>query len=189
MLGRVTVVGCGLIGGSLVKRLRERESVARITAIDRPEVLAAARAYLDDGATPGQPSAVAMVADSDLVILATPVGIIAHDLGWVLDAVGADAVVTDTGSVKQVIAEVAASHERGTRFVGGHPMAGNEVGGFEASSPDLFEGARWFVVAPPMATGSARETAGATVRLTHSDALARVVDLIGAVGAEPVFVE
>ena len=189
MLGRVTVVGCGLIGGSLVKRLRERKSALRVAAVDHQEVLAAARAYLDDGATPGQPSAVAMVADSDLVVLATPVGSIVRDLNWVLDAIGPDAVVTDTGSVKQVIADAAARHERGTRFIGGHPMAGHEVGGFDASSPELFEGSRWFVVAPPMTAGSARETAGATVRLMHSDALARVVDLIGEVGAEPVFVE
>jgi prephenate dehydrogenase len=189
MLGRVTVVGCGLIGGSLVKRLRECKVATRVAGIDRPEVLAAARPYLDEGATPGQPSAVAMVADSDLVVLATPVGSIVRDLEWALDAIGQDAVVTDTGSVKQPIADVAARHERGMRFVGGHPMAGREVGGFEASSSDLFEGSRWFIVAPPMAAVAARETAGATVRLTHSDALARVIELIGAAGAEPIFVE
>jgi prephenate dehydrogenase len=189
MLGRVTVVGCGLIGGSLVKRLHGRESITRLSVIDRAEVLASATAYIDEGASPGQPSAVAMVADSDLVVLATPVGIIARDLAWVLDAIGPDAVVTDTGSVKQPIADAAARHERGTRFVGGHPMAGHEAGGFDASSADMFEGARWFVVAPPMTSGSARETAGATIRLTHSDALARVVELIGVMGAEPVFVE
>jgi len=189
MLGRVTIVGCGLIGGSLVKRLRQRAAATRISAIDREEVLAAARPFIDEGASPGQPSAVAMVADSDLVVLATPVSSIVRDLGWTLDAIGVDAVVTDTGSVKQPIADVAALHERGTRFVGGHPMAGREIGGFEASAPDLFEEARWFLVAPPMTAGSARETAGATIRLTHSDALARVVELVGVVGAEPIFVE
>ena len=188
MLGRVTIVGCGLIGGSLVKRLRERKSATRISAVDTEEVLAKARPYLDEVATPGSPSKVALVADSDLVVLATPVGCIARDLGWALEAVGPDAVVTDTGSVKRAIVELAARHERGARFVGGHPMAGREVGGFDAASADLFEGARWLIVPPPAVIGASAEV-GATVRFTHSDALARVVELVGAVGAEPIFVE
>jgi prephenate dehydrogenase len=188
MLGRVTIIGCGLIGGSLMKRLREKKSATRVSVVDSEAVLAAARPYIDEGATPGSPSKVAMVADSDLVILATPVSCIVRDLEWALDAVGPDAVVTDTGSVKQSIVGLAARHERGSRFVGGHPMAGREVGGFDASSADLFEGARWFIVPPPVALGASAE-AGATVRFTHSDALARVVELVGAVGAEPIFVE
>jgi prephenate dehydrogenase len=188
MLGRVTVIGCGLIGGSLVKRLRERHEAVRVSAIDRQEVLHAARAYLDDGATPGAPAAVALVADSDLVVLATPANTIVRDIAWVLEAVGPDAVVTDTGSVKQPIVEAAARHERAGRFVGGHPMAGREIGGFDASSPDLFEGARWFIVAASL-EGATDRSPDSTVRMTYSDAMARVVELVGAVGAEPIFVE
>jgi prephenate dehydrogenase len=189
MLGRVTVIGCGLIGGSLVKRLREQKSATRIAAIDRDEVLERARSYLDESATPGSPSASAIVVESDLVVLATPVGGIVRDLGWALDAISPDAVVTDTGSVKQPIVEAAGRHEKASRFVGGHPMAGREVGGFDASSSDLFEGARWFIVASSAATVATALMAGATVRLAHSDAIARVVELVGALGAEPTFVE
>jgi prephenate dehydrogenase len=189
MLGRVTVIGCGLIGGSLVKRLRDRHEAVRVSAIDRQEVLDAARAYLDDGATPGAPAAVALVADSDLVVLATPTSTIVRDIGWVLDAVGPDAVVTDTGSVKQPIVEAAARQQRAERFVGGHPMAGREIGGFDASSPGLFEGTRWFIVAGTSLEGATERSPDSTVRMTYSDAMARVVELVGAVGAEPIFVE
>jgi prephenate dehydrogenase len=189
MLGRVTVIGCGLIGGSLVKRLRERKGAVRVSAIDCTEVLDAARTYLDDAATPGAPSAVALVADSDLVVLATPTGAIVRDIAWVLDAVGPDAVVTDPGSVKRPVVAAAARHERAEQFVGGHPMAGREIGGFDASSSDLFEGARWFIVASTSAGGATDRGPDSTVRMTCSDALARVVELVGAVGAEPVFVE
>jgi prephenate dehydrogenase len=189
MRGRVTVIGCGLIGGSLVKRLRERHEAVRVSAIYRQEVLDAARVYLDDGATPGAPAAVALVADSDLVVLATPTSTIVRDIGWVLDAAGPDAVVTDTGSVKQPIVEAAVRHERAARFVGGHPMAGREVGGFDASSSDLFEGARWFVVASASPDGATDRSPDSTVRMTFSDAMARVVELVGAMGAEPIFVD
>ena len=172
-----------------MKRLRDRREAVRVSAIDRQEVLEAARAYLDDGATPGAPAAVALVADSDLVVMATPTATIVRDIGWVLDAVGSDAVVTDAGSVKQPIVEAAARHERARRFVGGHPMAGREIGGFDASSSDLFEGARWFIVPSTSPDGATERSPDSTVRMTYSDAMARVVELVGAVGAEPIFVE
>jgi prephenate dehydrogenase len=189
MLGHVTIVGCGLIGGSLVKRLRERTAAQRISAIDREEVLALARSYLDGAAIPGSPSAARLVAESDLIVLATPVGTIVRDLSWVLDRIRPDAVVTDAGSVKQPIVEMAARHAKGARFVGGHPMAGREVGGFEASSPDLFSGVRWFIVAGSAPSNATPDAPGATVRLAYSDAIARVVELIGFIGAEPRFVD
>src|SRR4051794_7896299 len=100
MLGRVTIVGCGLIGGSLVKSLRERNAALRLSAVDREEILASARPYLDGSALPGSADATALIAQSDTIVLATPVGTIVRDLVWALDAAGPDAVVTDTGSVK-----------------------------------------------------------------------------------------
>src|SRR5262249_51232250 len=140
VLGQVTVIGCGLIGGSLVKGLRVKRGAARLAGVDRTDVLAGARAFLDEAATPDSSKARELVAGSDLVVLAAPVGAIIASLGWVLDAIGADGVVTDTGSVKGPVVSAARAHARGSRFVGGHPMAGRETGGFESATADLFEG-------------------------------------------------
>ena len=151
-LGNVTVIGCGLIGGSIVKALRARAAASRISAIDAAPVLGAARALLDGAAEIGSREASALAEASDLVVLAVPIGAIMASLGPVLTTVRGGATVTDTGSVKAPIVAAARSHSNAASFVGGHPMAGREVGGFEASSPDLFERARWFWVEPAEAS-------------------------------------
>jgi prephenate dehydrogenase len=170
-LGRVTVIGCGLIGGSLVKALRARGGAERVSAVDVPDVLKKADPWLDGRAEVGSAEAKALVAGSDLVVLAVPIGAIIGSLGWVLTTVQKGAVVTDTGSVKKPIVAAARAHGNAAAFVGGHPMAGREVGGFEASSPDLFDRARWFLVADD------ERPAGPS--------LDRVTALAEAVGAEP----
>jgi prephenate dehydrogenase len=171
MLGRVTVVGCGLIGGSIVKGLRARGGADPLAAVDRPEVLQAARAFVDEACPAGSAEARSLVARSNLVVLAAPVGAIVHDLPWVLDGIDPGAAVTDAGSVKGAILAAARSHARTRRFLGGHPMAGRETGGFEASRADLFERARWFMV-------------GAAA--SDPDVVERVTELATFLGASPV---
>lgn len=174
MLGRVTIVGCGLIGGSLLKCLRARKGAASLVAIDRDDVVARARPYADVAATAGTAEATRLVAESDLVVLATPVGSIVSDLGWALDAIGADAALTDTGSIKMPMSDAAARHPKGAQFIGGHPMAGREIGGFAASTENLFEETHWFVV---------ENAANAPAHV------ARIHELVRAVSAEPVVID
>jgi prephenate dehydrogenase len=187
MLGRVTIIGCGLIGGSLVKCLRERKAALRLAGVDREEVLAAVRPYLDGSATPGSTGATELVAESDTIVLATPVGTIVKDLAWALDTAGPDAIVTDTGSVKRPVIDAAARHERGACFIGGHPMAGREVGGFEASSGALFERTYWFLV---QGEPSAADAAAARGREeTRARALVRASELARVAAAEPIVMD
>ncbi|MET0594107.1 MAG: prephenate dehydrogenase/arogenate dehydrogenase family protein [Polyangiaceae bacterium] len=174
MLGRVTIIGCGLIGGSLLKGLRARQVASRLAAVDRDDVVELARPYVDVAATVGTAEATRLVAESDLVVLATPVGSIVQDLGWALDSLAPDAVVTDTGSIKTPMSDVAARHPKGAQFVGGHPMAGREIGGFAASIATLFEATRWFIV----------ESAA-----NAAPHVARVHELVRAVSAEPVVID
>jgi prephenate dehydrogenase len=176
-LGKVTVIGCGLIGGSLVKALRARGAAAEIRAVDSPDVLRTAQAYLDGAAEPASKEAMALVAGSDLVVLAMPIGAIIDSLDWVLSTVRKGAVVTDTGSVKMPIVATARSHANAASFVAGHPMAGREVGGFDASSADLFERARWFLVEDEALRAPDR------TRFDRVEALAR------AAGAEPAILD
>jgi prephenate dehydrogenase len=176
MFGRVTIIGCGLIGGSLVKALGAKRAAAAIAAIDRENVLASVRAYVDETATPGTPAAQELVAESDIVVLATPVASIVSELPSILDTIRPDGVVTDTGSVKAPMGEAIARHKKRSRFVGGHPMTGRELGGFASSAPDLFERAHWFLV----------EDSIPAKRVSDAAAVARVQELVGAVGAHPI---
>lgn len=168
-LGRVAIVGLGLIGGSIAKALREREAADALGGIDWSPVLSAARGLLDESALPGSPEALDLVHRADLVVLATPPRVALEALPAVLDAVREDATLTDTASVKLPLCERARSHVRGPRFVPGHPMAGREMGGFEASRSELFEGKAWFLVESE----------------AEPDAVERVQTLVRAVGAVP----
>ncbi len=178
MLGRVTVIGCGLIGGSIVKALRAKKAASHLSAVDGDAVLGVARPYLDDAAPAGSSAATELVAASDLVVLAMPIRAIMVGLGQLLEAIASAGVVTDTGSVKAPILAAARVNRRAARFVGGHPMAGREIGGFEASTPDLFERARWFL------TADASEGVP-----SDRDAVERVKALAESVGAEPMLID
>lgn len=149
---RVTIVGVGLIGGSLALALRQRFPAIHITGVDRPKVLERAleRKAIHTGATLS-----AAVQDSDLVILATPVSHILALLPQVARFIPPHAVVTDTGSVKRAIVERASSLFPRGNFVGGHPMTGAEFSGINAAHPLLFQNALYLLTPSPEGTKSA----------------------------------
>ncbi len=139
---RIAVVGLGLIGGSLVKSLRRAVSDCELIGVDFHEVLVQAHDDLDAAFLPE--NLAEALGDADLVFLATPVGVILHLLPKVAEAVRPGAIVTDVGSTKSWIVEQAALHFKGERyFIGGHPMAGSEKGGWENAEAHLFENAAY----------------------------------------------
>lgn len=156
---RATLVGTGLIGGSIGLALRRAGWTVLGTDRD-PDRAEAAVAH-------GALDAVGEDATSDLTIVATPVGSVAGEARRLLDA--GHRVVTDVGSVKAPL--VAAVDHPG--FVGGHPMAGSEQEGIAAATADLFDGATW-VLTP---TASTDDQAYATVRAAIVELGAEVVAL------------
>jgi prephenate dehydrogenase len=156
---RATLVGTGLIGGSIGLALRR--AGWDVVGTDRdPERAAAAVAH-------GALDAVGEDPASALTIVATPVGSVAAEARRLLEA--GHGVVTDVGSVKAPV--VAAVGHPG--FVGGHPMAGSEQEGIAAATADLFDGATW-VLTP---TASTDDQAYATVRAAIVELGAEVVAL------------
>jgi prephenate dehydrogenase len=139
-MGRVAVVGTGLIGGSVGLALGARgydvagfdHDERRLARAKELGAITEAAASLDDA-----------VAGAELVVVAVPVGAIADAVVAALDA-GA-AAVTDVGSVKKsVVAEVERQRpDASARFVGGHPMAGSEQDGVDGADASLFVGATW----------------------------------------------
>src|SRR5262249_51379655 len=134
---RLTVVGFGLIGGSLALAAKARGLSAHVCGIDRSEVIATqtARAAADQMCDANDESGVRRaIGDADLVVVATPVGAIEAMIGEILDVAR---VVTDCGSTKRAIVDRARKSSRRTRFVPGHPMAGLPFGGIERARDDL----------------------------------------------------
>jgi prephenate dehydrogenase len=131
----VGVVGLGQLGGSLA---------AALAAAGRPvagwDVDPAAR---EAAAARGVQITREL---SGVVVLAVPLPALATALDEL--TIDAEATVTDVGSVKVPVLETLGD-AFGTRFVGGHPMAGTERSGHEATDPGLFTGARWAVCLDP----------------------------------------
>jgi prephenate dehydrogenase len=140
----VAIVGVGLIGGSIGLALRERKLARRVIGIGRrPKSLKTA---LDGGCVTDTTTSIAEgVKTADLIVVCTPVDLIARQVGEVGQHCYEGCVITDAGSTK---AELVLRAERlladrfpqHLPFVGSHPLAGSEKSGPEAASADLFDG-------------------------------------------------
>ena len=139
---RVSIIGLGLIGGSWGLALRERGVKARRVGADRPEVLerALAAGVVDEGSA----DPITAVRGADLIILATPVGMILDLLPQLKGVASPRALITDVGSTKRLICQRAREiFGDEPLFLGGHPLAGKERSGLKNASTALFDGARY----------------------------------------------
>ena len=137
MSANISIVGLGLIGGSLARSLRLNGFSGRITGVEsNPHhcTIAMYRGLADEFLPLGE-----AVDQSDIIILCAPVDVNCQLLPEVLDMIhDTSKVVTDMGSTKSDIAAVAASHPARGRYVSAHPMAGTEHSGPAAALDRLF---------------------------------------------------
>ena len=137
---QMTIIGVGLIGGSLARAARERGLVSRFVGAGRsPGNLerALALGVVDRVET----DHLAAARDSDLVVVCTPVRAAVRVTEAVLPGMAPGALLTDVGSVKAPYVRAVEAMALGeARFLAGHPVAGAEKSGVEASFSSLFEG-------------------------------------------------
>ncbi len=171
------MLGLGLIGGSLLRRLTLDGAAAVGFDSDPATVAAAGKAGLA-----AHSDLAAALAGADLVVLAVPLPGIAELVGAV--AAGDSApILTDVVSVKAQVARVAHERAPALRYVGGHPMAGTERSGFAAADPTLFDGAAWALCLDP---GTDRDPGTDLNPGTDLDAWLTVARLAVDVGARVV---
>lgn len=169
---RVGLLGFGLIGGSIAKALRASGSgwsVAAWTPTRSGPESALARGFIDAAAATIEEA----VDGADLVVLAAPplaclqlLGLLG---GSLRDRLAHDAVVTDVASTKGRLLDAATAS--GLRFVGGHPMAGRETSGWEASTDNLFTGRPWVVVPADLTDVAARQRVESLARACQAEPL------------------
>lgn len=134
----VSIIGIGLLGGSFALAVREKYPKMHFIGVDASPVngqLALAKGIVDEVL----PLAEA-VAQSTLVVMATPVNIIIDLLPTVLDHLPLGATIIDLGSTKELICTIADDHEKRAQFVAVHPMAGTENSGPGAAFKELLPG-------------------------------------------------
>jgi len=142
MTQNITIVGVGLIGGSFALALREAGHDAHFIGVGRNEQ--SLQRAVELGIVDSYRTSLAdAVRESDLVLLATPVGAIDSVLEQMAPALGSSTIITDAGSVKQSVIESARKRlQHFENFVPAHPIAGTEHSGVEAGFASLYQGKR-----------------------------------------------
>lgn len=157
---RVSIIGMGLIGGSLALAMRRAGIAGEIVGCGRKDARLryALAEGIADRVTKDPREA---VEGAGLVAVCTPAGLIPGMLSAIRPALGGGAVVTDAGSTKRDIMKRAGElfGAGGPWFVGSHPMAGSEDSGVEAARADLFENA-FCVLTPGNGNGAAGRVRG-----------------------------
>lgn len=143
---KISIIGVGLIGGSLGLALKEKKLNFKIVGIDKQEIIekAIAREAIDEGTVNLEEG----IEEADIVIIATPVKTILNILTQINPFLKKGCLVTDTGSTKQQIVQKANKVlSKDVFFIGGHPMAGSEKCGIESANPHLFQD-RTYILTP-----------------------------------------
>jgi len=141
---KVAIVGVGLLGGSIGLAIQTRRLADLVVGVGRRQ------ASLEVALRSGVVQQISTdlkegVAGAGLVIVCTPVDLIAGYVASIAEVCAEGAVITDVGSTKQQIVESIAPLPRGVAFVGSHPMAGSDKTGAANALPHLFMGRRTIV--------------------------------------------
>ncbi len=134
---KATIIGLGLIGGSMAIDLKKAGIVTELTGIDLNKEHAAKAIELDlvkEIDTEGK-----TIATADLIIISIPVSVLSQLLPSILDSVKKDAVVIDTGSTKSLVCKAVSNHTNRGQYVAAHPIAGTENSGPTAAFSGLFQ--------------------------------------------------
>lgn len=134
---KLTVIGLGLIGGSIARDLRKAGFATRITGVDQsPEN---AQEALRLGIIDQVKTLEEAVPQADMVLIAIPVDKILNSLTRVLDLISDKTTVIDVGSTKKAITDAVANHPKRRNYIPAHPMSGTENSGPSAALEGLFE--------------------------------------------------
>ena len=144
---RLAVIGCGLIGSSIVRAAKTKGAAGSVAVYDASSAVRARVAELGIADAVCETAAEA-AANADLIIFAAPPAAIGDAVSAAAPGLKAGAIVTDVGSVKAAIAEsMLAAAPEDVFVIPGHPIAGTEQSGPDAGFASLFEN-RWQILCP-----------------------------------------
>jgi prephenate dehydrogenase len=132
----ISIIGLGLIGGSIAKALRKSDFNFSISAFDKTDILSKA---INEKVIDSALSTLDNALNSDLIFLCLPVSKSIEVFKSIAPKLNKNSILTDVCSVKNVFKENWDKTESKGFYFGGHPMTGKEKGGYENSDPLLFE--------------------------------------------------
>jgi len=146
MFDKVSIIGCGLIGSSLLRAIKEKKISKITTVFDKSkDVLSFLKQKKIDVEI--QNNINLAVKNSDLVIIATPLSSYKEVLLSIKKDLNKNAILTDTGSVKKEINQIIENLGLSNSWIASHPIAGTEDSGPEAGFAKLFIN-KWCIISP-----------------------------------------
>ena len=146
MLNKITIIGVGLIGGSLAKAIKANQLANAVCGYgrDQSRLEKAKNTNIIDELSTNIDEA---VKGADIVVIATPVGTFKQILEAIEPLITEQVIISDVGSTKTNIVKIVNEvlGEKSKCFVPAHPIAGKEKSGFEVSVPDLFKGKKTII--------------------------------------------
>ncbi len=143
---KITIIGLGLIGGSLAKALRQKLNITNIIGINR-SIGSILEALEDEIICEGYLEINENVYDSDIIFICTPIKTTIEYIKILVGKIKASCILTDVGSTKGEILKFINDLTNPPIFIGGHPMAGTEQTGYKFGFSHLFENA-YYVLTP-----------------------------------------
>jgi len=147
MFENLTIIGCGLIGSSILRAVDKKKLFKKVTIFDKSkDVTAFLKKNYSNILVDANISS--SVQNADLIIIATPLSSYKEVLLQIKDSIKKGTIITDTGSVKKEINKIFKSFNfEDISWIASHPIAGTEDSGPKAGFAELFEN-RWCIVSP-----------------------------------------
>ena len=153
MINKITIIGVGLIGGSLARALKER-NLAKVVfgyGRDQSRLEEAQKSNVIDAFSTNIKEA---IDEANIIVIATPVGTFKDILHQIEPLISSNVIITDVGSTKSDIVNIVNDvlRDKSSYFIPAHPIAGKERSGFEVSDSKLYDGKK--VIITPQETNS-----------------------------------
>lgn len=132
----ISIIGLGLIGGSIAKSLKNTSANFIINAYDKNEILSSAK---KNNVIDRELKSIEEAAISDVIFLCLPTDLSLKALNILAPLIKSNAIITDVSGVKNIFEKRWKKLKSKGKYIGGHPMTGKEQGGFENSDPLLFQ--------------------------------------------------
>ncbi len=144
MFNKISIIGCGLIGSSILRAVEEKKLATKISAYDKSSKVID---YLKKNFSVDICSNISdVVKDSDLVVIASPLSSYKEILLSIHTSLKENVILTDTGSAKKEVNKIISNlNLKNVNWIASHPIAGTEYSGPEAGFASLFKN-RWCII-------------------------------------------
>ncbi len=134
----ISIIGLGLIGGSLAKAIKKANPVIKISAIDHEDILSRA---IEDSVIDEKLNSITDTTKSDAIFICLPVNESLNIFRELLPLLKENQILTDSCSIKGIFNDIWRGSKSKGIYIGGHPMTGKEKSGYDNSDSMLFENA------------------------------------------------